>query len=224
MPIPYDVITFDCYGTLIDWEGGIVAAFQTAARTDGVTLHREQILRAHAEIEPQVQREGYRRYRDVLTEVAVRAAPRLGWRLVPERARFLADSLTGWRAFADTNPALERLRAAGYQLGILSNIDDDLLAGTRKHFTVPFNILVTAEQVRSYKPAAGHFRKARALIGAGRWLHAGQSWFHDVAACCALGIPVVWVNRKRERAGEGARPTGEVTDLLGLVDWLSNGS
>jgi 2-haloacid dehalogenase/putative hydrolase of the HAD superfamily len=224
MPIPYDVITFDCYGTLIDWEGGIVGAFQTAARSDGVVLDREQILRAHTEIEPQVQREGYRRYRDVLTEVAVRAAPQLGWRLAPERARFLADSLTGWRPFADTNPALERLRAAGYQLGILSNIDDDLLAGTRKHFTVPFDILVTAEQVRSYKPAAGHFRTARELIGARRWLHAGQSWFHDVEACCAQGIPVVWVNRKRERATGSARPTGEVTDLLGLVDWLSNGS
>jgi 2-haloacid dehalogenase/putative hydrolase of the HAD superfamily len=220
----FDVITFDCYGTLIDWEAGIVEAFQMAARSDGVVLGREQILRAHAEIEPQVQREGYRRYRDVLSEVAVRTAPRLGWCLAPERARFLADSITGWRAFADTNPALERLRGAGHQLGILSNIDDDLLAGTRKHFTVPFDIMVTAEQVRSYKPAAGHFRTARELIGTKRWLHAAQSWFHDVEPCRAQGIPVVWVNRKRERAAGSVRPTGEVTDLLDLVDWLAKGT
>lgn len=86
---------------------------------------------------------------------------------------------------------------------------------------MPFDILVTAEQVRSYKPAAGHFRKARELIGTRRWLHAGQSWFHDVEACCAHGIPVVWVNRRRESAEGNARPTGEVADLLGLVDWLS---
>lgn len=217
----YDVITFDCYGTLIDWEAGIVEAFQAAARPEGVVLGRDQILRLHAEVEPQVQREGYRRYRDVLAEVALRAAPHFGWRLAPERARFLADSVAAWKPFDDTNPALERLRAAGYRLGILSNVDDDLLAGTRRHFSVPFDILVTAEQVQSYKPAPGHFHRARELIGSKRWLHAAQSWFHDVEPCSAQGIPVVWVNRKRETATGNARPAGEVLDLRRLVPWLA---
>lgn len=218
--MPFDVITFDCYGTLIDWETGIVSAFQSAARADGVSLDREAVLRAHADIEPAVQREGYCRYRDVLAEVALRAAPRFGWRLPPERARFLADSLPGWRPFSDTTPALEQLHAQGYRLGILSNIDDDLLAGTRRHLAVPFEILVTAEQVRSYKPAPGHFVRARELIGGRRWLHAAQSYFHDVEPAVSHGIPVVWVNRKGEPPGGDARPTGEVRDLLGLVAWL----
>ena len=132
----YDVITFDCYGTLIDWEGGIWEAFAQAAGADGVKLDRATLLEAYAEVEPLVEAEAYRSYRAVLTETAQRVAARLGWSLPKERAGFLADSLPRWPPFADTNPALERLVAAGYRLGILSNVDDDLLAGTRRHLTV----------------------------------------------------------------------------------------
>src|SRR4051794_8638359 len=130
----YDVITFDCYGTLIDWEAGISKAFLDAATADRVTLAHDAVLRAYAEIEHQVEREGYRLYRDILRETAVRVAKSLGWRLGSERADFLAASLPSWQPFPDANAALERLVAAGCRLGILSNIDDDLLAETRKHF------------------------------------------------------------------------------------------
>lgn len=216
----YDVVTFDCYGTLIDWETGIAQAFLAAARGEGVTLERGAVLAAYAEVEPAVEASGYRRYRDVLVETAVGVARRLGWGLTREGARFLPESLPGWKPFPDTGPSLEALRTAGYRLGILSNVDDDLLAGTRRNFPVGFELLVSAEQVGSYKPAHGHFLEARRRLSGQRWVHAAQSYFHDIEPAAALSVPVVWVNRKGERAGGAARPDGEVTDLAGLVEWL----
>jgi 2-haloacid dehalogenase/putative hydrolase of the HAD superfamily len=216
----YDLVTFDCYGTLIDWEGGISAAFREAARADGVRLGRDDILAAHAEIEPQVQSQTFREYREVLVATAQRMADRLGWSLTRERASFLARSLPAWRPFDDTNPALERLSASGYQLGILSNIDNDLLQGTLRHLTVRFDLLVTAEQVRSYKPAHGHFEQARGRAAGLRWVHAAQSYFHDVEPAVALHLPVVWVNRNNDKATGSARPDREVSTLKELADWL----
>jgi 2-haloalkanoic acid dehalogenase type II len=216
----YDVITFDCYGTLIDWENGISIAFASAAAADGRQLDRTQVLRAYAEIEPNVEAETYRSYRDVLTETAQRVAARFGWPLKRERAMFLAESLPRWPAFADTNQALERLVAAGYSLGILSNVDDDLLAGTRRHFTVTFDLIVTAQQVGSYKPAHRHFTEARQRIGDKRWLHAAQSYFHDVIPARTLGIPVAWINRQHEAAADGGGAERELHTLAELADWL----
>ena len=145
---PYDIITFDCYGTLIDWEGGIAGAFTRAVVGTGSRLDPHTVLAAYERIEPVVQAEAYRSYREVLTESARRVARELGWALPEARAGFLAESLPFWIPFPDTNAALERLFRAGYQLGILSNVDDDLLAETRKHFTVPIDLIVTAQQVR----------------------------------------------------------------------------
>lgn len=218
--LPFDVITFDCYGTLIDWESGIAEAFLEAARVDGVTLDRGAVLAAYAAVEPAVEVRGHLRYRDVLRQTAVEVARRFGWVLSLEKARFLPESLPRWNTFPDTGPALEALRSAGYALGILSNVDDDLLAGTRRHFPVGFDLLVTAEQVGSYKPAPGHFLEVRRRLSGRRWLHAAQSYFHDVEPAAALGIPVAWVNRKGESPGGAARPDGDVPDLAGLVEWL----
>ena len=215
----YDIVTFDCYGTLIDWESGISDAFLRAAREDGIDLRRDEVLRSYALIEPVVERERYRLYRDVLTETAARVAHALGWPLAYERATFLVNSIASWKPFADTNPALERLRDAGYKLGILSNVDDDLLTATRKHFTVDFDLIVTAKQVRSYKPGHAHFLIAKEKIGDQRWLHAAQSNFHDIAPTNALGVPNAWVNRLDETGG--ARPTHEVRDMAGLANLLA---
>ena len=219
----YDVVTFDCYGTLIDWEDGIVSAFTREAAADGVSLDRSRIIGAYHQVEPTVEAERYESYRDVLARTARRVADRLGWELSEERSRFLPESLPDWSPFPDTNPALVDLAAAGYRLGILSNVDDDLLERTRTHFPVDFEIIVTAAQVRSYKPAPGHFLQARRRIGAARWLHAAQSWFHDVVPAHELGIPVAWVNRKSERRSEDSEPDAEVANLTGLSDWLESG-
>ncbi len=218
---PFDVITFDCYGTLIDWEAGITEAFRDAAAADGVSLDPAAVLQAIFEQEPEAQAAEYRSYREVLTDVAMQVGRRLGWTISRERAAFLPESLPLWRPFPDTNPALERLREAGYALGILSNVDDDLLAGTRRHLTASFSLLVTAQQVRSYKPAPGHFTAARDRIGAQRWLHAAQSYFHDVTPAAAHGIPVAWINRKDEQPTGAARPKWAFRTLTELAAWLA---
>jgi 2-haloacid dehalogenase/putative hydrolase of the HAD superfamily len=217
----HDIVTFDCYGTLIDWETGIADAFLSAARIDGIELRRNEVLHAYAALEPVVEQERYRRYRDVLTEAATRVAHSLGWPLAYERATFLISSIASWQPFPDTNAALQRLRDAGYQLGILSNIDDDLLAATRKHFTVGFDLIVTAEQVKSYKPAPAHFLAARESIGDLRWLHAAQSNFHDIVPANAMEVPTAWVNRHAEAALPGGKPTYEVRDLKELAELLA---
>jgi 2-haloalkanoic acid dehalogenase type II len=217
----FDWITFDCYGTLIDWERGISDAFTAQAGRKGRTVDRSSVLDVYHAVEPVVEAETYRRYREVLGVAAEQVVERLGWTVRPEGTGFLAESLPSWPPFSDTNPALARLAGGGVKLGILSNVDDDLLAGTRRHFGVPFDLIVTAQQVGSYKPAHGHFTTARARIPAGaRWLHAAQSYFHDVVPCKALGIPVAWINRKRQPVGSAGAPDQEFRDLTGLADWV----
>jgi len=218
---PYDVITFDCYGTMIDWEGGIRTAFSAFAAAMRVSLDVDAALALYIETEAAVEAEAYRSYREVLSETTRRITTRLGWRLPPERAAFLPDSLPAWPPFRDTNPALRRLADAGYRLGILSNTDDELLAWSRRHLAASFDIVVTAEQVGSYKPASVHFTTARSLIGEQRWLHAAQSYFHDVVPARALGIPVAWINRKGQTPTGDAKPDREFRTLTGLADWLA---
>ena len=218
---PYDVVTFDCYGTLIDWEGGLATAIMRAAWADGVRLERAAIIRAYMAAERDVEAGAYRSYREVLADSARGVAARLGWRLDPARASFLADSVPGWVAFPDTNASLARLHNAGYALGILSNIDDALLAATRQHFTVAFEIIVTAEQVRAYKPAPPHFEAARRTIGSRSWLHVGQGYFHDMVPARAQGIPHAWINRNGDAPSDGGRIDREFPTLAELADWLA---
>jgi 2-haloacid dehalogenase len=216
----YGVITFDCYGTLIDWESGIANAFIATAAADGVTLTREAVLRAYSETEHRVQAQAYRPYREVLRDTAVRVAAIVHWPLTTDRAGFLADSLGSWQLFPDTNDALERL-AAVTRLGILSNIDDDLLDETREHFTVDFDVVVTAQQVRSYKPAHAHFQTARELIGSASWLHAAESNFHDIVPTNVLGIDNAWINRRRQTELPGGTPKYKFDDLAGLAEAMA---
>ncbi|HVG17664.1 MAG TPA: HAD-IA family hydrolase [Blastocatellia bacterium] len=216
----FELITFDCYGTLIDWEAGIVAAFQSQAARHGVELEADRIIETYMAVEPQIESGSYVPYREVLTRAAEKIADGLGWQMKPGDADFLAASLSGWRPFSDTKPALERL-SGRFRLGVLSNVDDDLLRATLSQFTTKFDLIVTAEQVRSYKPAHAHFLEARSRMGEKRWLHAAQSYFHDVIPASELHIPVAWVNRKGERAsGGGPQPTYEVSNLAELANLL----
>jgi 2-haloalkanoic acid dehalogenase type II len=220
----FDVLTFDCYGTLIDWERGIAEAFEAAARADGVRLDRAAVLGAYHELEPRIQAERYRRYRDVLALAARAVADRVGWTLAPGREMFLPESLPTWPPFPDTNAALQRLHESGHRLAILSNVDDDLLAGTRKHLDVAFDFVVTAQQVGSYKPAPGHFTAARERIGGAPWLHVAQSYFHDVQPARALGIPSAWINRKGERPLDARGADHEFRTLAEAARFLTGAS
>jgi 2-haloalkanoic acid dehalogenase type II len=192
-----------------------------AAWADGVRLARGAVLHAYTEVEREVEAGAYRPYRDVLAATVRGVAARLGWRLDAARAGFLAESLPGWVPFPDTNAALERLRAGGYALGILSNVDDDLLAATRRHFTVDFAHVVTAQQVGAYKPARPHFEAARRAVNGRRWLHVGQGYFHDMMPARLLGIPNAWINRNGDTPEDGGRPDREFPTLAELAEWLA---
>lgn len=218
----FDIVTFDCYGTLVDWRAGIVGAFREAGRLPP-DVTGEHLLRLHAEIEPAVQSERFRSYRDVLRLTALRMIDRMGGTPPQDGGDFLPDSVTAWPVFADTNAALARLRATGMELGILSNIDDELLRGTLRQIDVDFAFAVTAEQVQAYKPNHAHFLAARDRVGSRRWLHAAQSFFHDIQPAHDLGIPAAWVNRLAEAPHGDAVPDMEIRDLEELANQLAGG-
>jgi 2-haloalkanoic acid dehalogenase type II len=216
----YDFVTFDCYGTLIDWREGIGSAFERAAARAGRTVSPDLVLLAHAEIEPKVQAGPFLPYREVLRRTAVRIARTMDWELDENDAGFLPESLPRWQPFPDVVPALQRLVASGCRLGILSNVDDDLIAETISALGVDFDLVVTAEAVQSYKPGRAHFDAARERIGDRSWLHAAQSVFHDVAPAQRLGIPVAWINRQRERSEGVVGPGFELETVADLADWI----
>ena len=216
----YDCLTFDCYGTLVDWRGGILAAFADAAAPGTAPPDPDRLLALHARHEADVQAGPYRSYREVLTETARRMVADLGLEEAFSSFDFLADSLPRWRVFDEVNPVLSELAAGGARLGILSNIDDDLLAATLEQFDVRPDLLVTAEQVRSYKPAAAHFERARERLVGRRWLHVAQSRFHDILPAGRLGIPAAWIDRLGEAAGGDLPPVPTFRDLTALARWL----
>lgn len=203
----FDTLTFDCYGTLIDWETGIVAALRPVQAARGLTLEGETLLAAFGRHEAAVETGAFRPYRDVLRETLTRIGEEFGFTPTPgERDRF-ADSVGDWPPFPDTVAALRTLKAR-LRLAVLSNVDDDLFARTAARLTVPFDAVITAQQVTSYKPAPRHFERAEAQLGLDRrrWLHVAQSLYHDIAPAKAFGLATVWVDRRAGRAGGGATP------------------
>src|SRR5256712_10847238 len=186
---PSRVITFDCYGTLIDWETGIRNAFRFAMLRTGASQGLEsKAFELYEEEERRIERERpHLLYRDVLSKTSLSVARKIGWKLSEAESTFLAKELPTWAPFPDTNPSLARL-STEQALGILSNVDNDLLAHTVKHFTSPFEIKVTAENVRSYKPASGHFEEARRVIGDRTLTHLAASLYHDIEPAMLLRI------------------------------------
>jgi 2-haloacid dehalogenase/putative hydrolase of the HAD superfamily len=214
MALPRDVkfVTFDCYGTLIDWEAGIYGAFQREADRDGFTIDRDQLIPRFIEIQREIQRGSYELYAEVLRRAAIRVAAELGWELENVRSNFLPNSVPSWQPFRETNAQLERF-AKKYEIGILSNVDDKLLGATRRHLRTDFDLVVTAQQVRSYKPDPAHFKEcARRIEGRRRnWVHIASGYPTDVEPCLKQRVPVIWVNRSGEKLESGQKkPTAEV--------------
>jgi 2-haloacid dehalogenase len=214
VPLPKNVefVTFDCYGTLIDWEAGVHAAFQKEADRDGFTISREDLIPRFIEIQREIQRGSYELYAEVLRRTAVKVAEDLGWQLEPSRSNFLPNSVPSWAPFRETNAQLERF-SKKFETGILSNIDDKLLGATRRHFRTDFDLVVTAQQVRSYKPDEAHFKECARRIEAKkkRWVHIASGYPTDVEVCLKRKVPVIWVNRHGEQLEQGQKkPTEEV--------------
>ena len=215
----YTWITFDCYGTLIDWEHGIAAAFEKVSMANGVPFDRSRVLKLYHKYEKE-EEQGYRKYRDILTRVARRICIDLG--LPGNSLEFLVDSQQRWRPFPDTNDALQRL-SRKHKLGILSNVDTDLLTLTRRHLSVNFELIITAENVASYKPGLKHFEEARRKIGSAPWIHAAQSYFHDIVPCHELGIDSAWINRQQEPLLDPEiKPLFNGPDLRHFAHWIES--
>jgi 2-haloacid dehalogenase len=216
VPLPKTVrwVTFDCYGTLIDWETGVYEAFQKEAARDGFTIDRNELIPRFLQVQREIQRGSYELYAEVLRRTAVRVAAELGWDLEPSRAGFLPDSVPDWPPFRETNAQLERF-AKKYEIGILANIDDKLLGATRRHFRVDFDLVVTAQQVRSYKPDPAHFKEcARRIGGKKNWVHIASGYETDVEPVLKMRVPGIWVNRRGEELEPGKKkPTAEVKNL-----------
>ena len=220
----FTAISFDCYGTLIEWEAGILPALRGVLDRHGETLPDAAILELYGEFEADAESGAYQNYRDVLQSVVRAFAARLGFTPTSVDIASLSESVPSWPPFADTVAALGQLKNR-YRLAVISNIDNSLFAETRKHLGVEFDAVLTAEQARSYKPSLNNFKMALSelSIGPESLLHVGQSIFHDVLPAQSLGISTVWVNRKSARPGVGAvrpaegQPDLEVPDLASLV-------
>jgi 2-haloacid dehalogenase len=210
--------TFDCYGTLVDWEQGMRQSLETIVTGEASRF----LLEHYYEIEKEVQAEQpFRTYRNVLAETLRRAAQRTGIVLPPSAERVLAETLPDWPVFPDVGPALQGLRAQGWKLAILSNVDRDLIAGTLRALPVPFDDVVTAEDVRAYKPSLKHFGyfHDRHHVTDENWIHIARSYFHDIVPASQLGIQRVWINRAGETA-PAPLATIVLPDLRDLVPAL----
>lgn len=223
----YEVLTFDCYGTLIDWETGVLVALKPVLEAHQIQLGENEILEWFARFESQIEQGEYRKYKDVLLLVVQRFGEQFGFVPSATELNALAESIKHWQPFPDTVEALKLLKQR-FKLAIISNVDDDLFAFTAKHLQVDFDSVVTAEQVKSYKPSLQNFHVAIAKIGipSEKILHVACSVYHDIVPANSLGLSTVWVNRRLGQEGSGAalpavgKPDLEVPDLKTLAEMI----
>jgi 2-haloacid dehalogenase len=210
----YDVLTFDCYGTIVDWDAGILAALRPILDAHGARLDDRAALDAYARHEAAVEAGPFRRYRDVLAQALRDVAAEL--HIAPDDAQVaaFAGSVGAWPLFDDSADALTRL-AARYRLGVITNCDDDLFAATQAKLPITFDWVFTAQQIGSYKPDAANFAYAfeRIDVPRERILHVAQSLHHDHVTARAIDLPSVWVDR-RAQGPQAARAVGAAPDLV----------
>jgi 2-haloacid dehalogenase len=225
MPVAFadvDALTFDCYGTLIDWEAGIARALGVMLASQGITADVEELLERFAGHEAALEAGPYRRYREILAEAGRRIGRDYGVEPSDDAAEAFAASVGEWPAFPDSAAALARL-AERFRLGVITNCDDDLFAQSNRRLGVTFDWIVTAEQAGSYKPDPRNFELAfkRIDVPRERIVHVAQSLYHDHVPAKALGLTTVWIDRRRDRPGFGATPPADATPDLVLPDMAS---
>jgi 2-haloacid dehalogenase len=215
----FAVISFDCYGTLIDWEAGIAEALRPILRAHGVQVGDDQVLEAYATCEAEAEHGAYMSYRAVLTAALQGIGALHGFAPAPEELRRFAGSVGDWPAFPDSAAALAGLKQR-YRLAVITNCDDDLFARSHARLGVNFDWIITAQQAQSYKPSLRNFHLALERIGVppARLLHVAQSLFHDHVPAKQLGLTTVWINRRHDKAGSGATPPAAAAPDLVLPD------
>jgi 2-haloacid dehalogenase len=230
----FEVLSFDCYGTLIDWESGILPVLKHLLSNREIDFSDERTLEMFAEFESELQKEHneYIKYREVLQQVVQKIGQRFNFEPLEAESgteiNCLVESIKNWQPFPDTVAALSALKQK-YKLAVISNIDNDLFAGTAKHLKVEFDWVITAEQARSYKPSTRNFELALETMGISpeKLLHVAQSLYHDIVPAASMGISTVWVNRRHDKTGFGAtmpasgQPDLEVPDLKTLVELIA---
>ncbi|HSW41520.1 MAG TPA: haloacid dehalogenase type II [Patescibacteria group bacterium] len=218
----FEVLTFDCYGTLIDWEAGIAAGLRAILAARGVDATDEDLLARYARHEAAVEAGPYAPYREVLARSLRGVCADLGVEPTDEEAIGFGGSVGDWPAFPDSHDALARL-ATRYRLAIITNCDDDLFAASNRQLGVTFDWVITAQQVGSYKPSERNFEVAfeRIRVPRERILHVAQSLFHDHVPAQRLGLATAWINRRHDRPGSGATPPAAATPDLVAPDMAS---
>jgi 2-haloacid dehalogenase len=211
----FEILTFDCYGTLIDWESGILSALHRVLSAHGKKIDDAILLKLYGDFELRSEQGAFRPYREVLESVVRQFAAEFHLTPTAAEVRSLPDSLSSWKPWPDTVAALHQLKTR-FKLAILSNVDDDLFALTRPKLEVDFDHVITAQQAQAYKPSLKLFELALSRIHAPahRVLHIGQSIYHDVIPAKALGLATVWVNRPSPRTGVGAVKAAEANPDL----------
>jgi 2-haloacid dehalogenase len=214
-----EVITFDCYGTLIDWEAGIAAGLLRVLAPRGVAVDDEDLLKRYARHEADVEAGPYAPYREVLARALRGVCAELGVEPTEPEAAAFGGSVGDWPAFPDSREALASL-ARRFRLAVITNCDDDLFAASNRRLGVTFDWVVTAGQVGAYKPSERNFEVAFARIGAPREriLHVAQSLFHDHVPAKRLGMTTAWVDRRHDRPGGGATPPASAMPDLVVPD------
>ena len=211
----FEILTFDCYGTLINWEAGILPVLHRVLRAHGKQIDDATLLKLYGDFEQRSEQEPFQPYREVLASVVRQFGSELGFTPTAAEVRSLPESLPNWQPWPDTVAALQQLKRR-FRLAILSNVDDDLFASTRPQLGVEFDDVITAQQAQAYKPSLKLFELALSRINAPahRVLHVGQSIYHDVIPAQALGLATVWVNRPSARPGVGAVKSAEASPDL----------
>jgi 2-haloacid dehalogenase len=205
----YEVLTFDCYGTLIDWEAGLVGALREAL-PGAAGVGDDELLETYARHEAEAEKPPYRSYREVLAAGVRGVADDLGLTVAGDAVARFSESVRDWPAFPDSSEALARLHDR-FRLGVITNCDSDLFAASSERLGTDFDWVVTAEAARAYKPALAGFELAFATIPVPREriLHVAQSLFHDHVPAKLLGLTTVWIDRRHDRPGSGATPPAE---------------
>ncbi len=227
MPLPslknIEWVTTDCYGDLIDWEKGISEACLKEAEKDGFSFDPGPFMERFFEVQAEIMAGSYELYAEVLRRTIIKVAGEIGWEVEPSRAQFLPDSVAYWMPFREANAAMDRL-AKKFNIGIISNIDDKMLGISRRHLRTDLDLVVTAQQVRSYKPDDTHFKEcARRIGGKKGWLHIGSNYDTDVAPLLKMKVPVIWVNRHGEKLAGRKKPSLEVKTFRDAVKKLGAG-
>lgn len=223
LPKNIEWVTTDCYGTLIDWETGIADACEKEATRDGFTFDRDEFMRRFFEVQAEIMAGSYELYAEVLRRTVVKVATELGWEVEPSRSQFLPNSVPYWPPYKEANKCMERL-AAKFNLGVISNIDDKLLGVSRRHLGTSLDLVVTAQQVRSYKPDPTHFKEFARRVGHQRnWVHIASGYETDIAPLLKMKVPVIWVNRQGEDLAGRKQPTKTVKTLLEATKELGAG-